>query len=327
MSLEQLGIKKLSDRGLALTPELEADSFAKVIPFGISFLDKMLYGISPEDLVMIGAATGVGKSELVNWMAIHAASNGKKVVVFALEAYVGEWESRIKYRLYMQCLVETHGPIILARFTYLDFKYGRMRSMLEPHKDRVNQLLKALDNISVFYRGRDFGIREFERIFTAVNDKADLVIVDHLHYFDSTDENENRAMTAIMKKIKDLNQITKIPVVVVGHLRKSFNAREKPLCPGEQEFHGTSNLIKISTIAITIAPGEQLEGSTHRYQTYFRIVKARSDGAATRYCGLGVFDTRLNTYENNFVIGKLTKNETEFEQLTQQQIPAWFKER
>ncbi|HND85068.1 MAG TPA: DnaB-like helicase C-terminal domain-containing protein, partial [Pseudobdellovibrionaceae bacterium] len=40
-----------------------------LIPFGISFLDGALDGILPNDLILIGAATGAGKTTLATQLA------------------------------------------------------------------------------------------------------------------------------------------------------------------------------------------------------------------------------------------------------------------
>ncbi len=321
MSLEALNIKKFSDRAIQIAPEFDSDGLSKVTPFGVSFLDKLTRGILRDDLVMIGAPTGIGKTSLVEQITFNAGLHGKRAVGLALEATEGEWEMRTKFRLYARLLLRDKGEKFLARYTYRDFKLGLLREHLAPYRDQVEAEINRHENVSIFYRGRDFGIDEFTRIFNALNDKADLIVVDHIHYFDTSDENENRAFTEIMKRIRDLNQLTKIPVVVVGHLRKKDRANPV-LVPDENDFHGTSNLAKIATILITMAPGEPL--SANRFGTYFKVAKCRDEGHVRNYVGLGTFNTLTNEYERDFVLGKLTDGGRAFEPIPVNRQPPWY---
>ena len=75
MSLEKLGVTPFTDRALSYTPEFDETQIKKVIPYGITYLDKMLIGIQPDELVLIGAPSGGGKSECVNQIATNAAFN------------------------------------------------------------------------------------------------------------------------------------------------------------------------------------------------------------------------------------------------------------
>lgn len=325
MSIDKLGFSSFIDTAKEYCPEFDDQQQKRIIPYGISFLDRMLLGIFPDDLVLIGAPSGIGKSELANQIAINATMSGKRVVPFALEATRGEWEVRAKFRLYMKAMIKDFGQSAietLSNYTYLDFKSGGMKDLIRPYQDIVEHELQKLKAITVFYRGKDFGLHEFTRAFNSLDGKADLVIIDHLHYFDSTNENENKAFTEIMKKIRDLNQITGIPVVVIGHLRKPEAKKDRPIIGDLDSFHGTSNIVKIASTVILLAAGDQK--SDHQFQTYFRVAKARGAGSASRYAGIGTFNTLVNEYESEFVLGKLIKNDKEFQVIRKDDAPKWY---
>lgn len=321
MSLSSLGLTSFVESATTQKPEFDDALSKRLIPFGVTYLDRMMLGVLPDDLVLIGAPSGVGKSELTTQIAINAAYNGKRVVMFALEYSPGEVELRTKYKLYANCVLKQHGPDALSKFTYLDYRIGKMKNLFKPYEAAVDEILSQMGDFQIFYRSRGFGLNDFKRIFNSVNDKADLVVVDHLHYFDLDDDNENRALTEIMKTTRDLNQLTEIPVIMVVHLRKS-DKKERSLVSGLDDVHGSSNIVKIATKIITLAPGEAL--SDHQFKTYFRIAKCRIDGRVTKYVGVGTFNTLSNEYDPNFILGHLSQNEKEFIPISPDKIPKWY---
>lgn len=323
----KLGLTDFVSTAIDKTPEYDRSAIERVVPFGVSFLDRMLMGIKSDDLVLIGAPPGVGKTELAASIAINAAYNRYRVVCFALEATPGEWEQRTKYKLYMGCMIHKYGPESIQTMDFDEFDSGLYADKLAPFREVVEAQLKEIPSMQMYYRERDFGIAEFQRVFNAINDKADLVVIDHLHYFDTTDENENRAIAEIMKKIRDMNQLTGIPVVMVAHLRKR-DKKNDALVADLPDLHGTSEIGKISTKIITLAPGEPVPGSDTRFYTYFRIPKARKSGRVTRYAGRGVFNVTMNEYEKEFALGRLSPDERKFIPFTEHKdIPAWYRER
>jgi predicted ATP-dependent serine protease len=58
---------------------------SRICTFGIKPLDDALIGLLPNDLAIIGADSGVGKSEICLDLAIHNASKGKKVALYFIE--------------------------------------------------------------------------------------------------------------------------------------------------------------------------------------------------------------------------------------------------
>ena len=57
----------------------------RICTFGIAPLDDALIGILPNDLICIGADSGVGKSEIALDIALHNAYSGKKVGLYFIE--------------------------------------------------------------------------------------------------------------------------------------------------------------------------------------------------------------------------------------------------
>ena len=65
--------------------ELEKGTTEKGIPTGFRDVDKILGGLQRTDLIILAARPGVGKTAFALNVAEHAASIGKKVIVFSLE--------------------------------------------------------------------------------------------------------------------------------------------------------------------------------------------------------------------------------------------------
>src|SRR5207302_723892 len=86
----------------------------RLLTFGVEFLDLMLGGIALFDLILIGAKTNRGKTELATIIATMNAARGKRVHYIALEAEDIEIERRTKYKLLAK-LVNEHVACPVAR--------------------------------------------------------------------------------------------------------------------------------------------------------------------------------------------------------------------
>ena len=71
----------------------------KLLKFGVSFVDDSLLGILPDDLILVGAPSGVGKTQFCVNLALANVSVGKRVHFFALEAGKYEIERRLKWQI------------------------------------------------------------------------------------------------------------------------------------------------------------------------------------------------------------------------------------
>jgi DnaB-like helicase C terminal domain len=295
-----------------------------VLGFGVTFLDRALGGIFANDLVLLGAKTGIGKTALSTNVALSNARKGKRVHYFALEAEPREIERRIKYQLLVAMAVQYLDSQDRERLNYLDWYRGALDDILGRHEEAVDKVLSAeLGTLRTYYKAGDFTGDDITRLFLGIQDETDLIVLDHLHYVDSDDPNENRGYKAIVKKIRDAALTMAKPVLVVAHIRKS-DRRTKQLLPSVEDFHGSSDVPKIATKAIMLAPAFDVEAATtYLWPTYFQVVKCRADGARTRFAACVAFNARLSAYEREFTLGKLTNNGEEFEPLNEGQWPRW----
>lgn len=300
--------------------KLRIENGKDVLSFGIQFLDECLGGIYKNDLIIVGAKTGFGKSQLASLIALENVKIGKRVHVFALEAEEYEIERRIKYQLIADKFfkLQNRPPV---KLNYMDWYYGKIDSHLDAIEEEVDEELQKFKTLHTFYRQGDFDIKDFERLALGLKNETDLFIIDHLHYFDYDDQNENKAVKETVKRIRDCALITGKPVILIAHIRKT-DKRLKQLIPDIEDFHGSSDIGKIGTKAITIAPCYEEHPGIHR-KTYFQVLKCRVDGARQGMTGLLSFNVNHHKYERQYYLGKLSFDGSEFKSFNFNQMPFW----
>jgi hypothetical protein len=297
------------------------------LTFGVPFLDRALGGIFPNDLVLIGAKTGVGKTTFATMIAQVNAIAGKRVHYFALEAEPLEIERRIKFNLLAR-RIRKHISGDHDDVNYLDWYMGRIEHKAERFEAEVNEIIaKNLSTLHTYYREADFYAENFEQMVTAIQGETDLIILDHLHYVDTDDANENRGYKKIVKKIRDVALLVGKPMVVVAHVRKG-DRRNAQVVPGLEDFHGTSDVPKIATKAVMIAAAfDQNSGDPCLWPTYISPAKCRFEGSRTRYVGLCSFDVRTGLYEEDFALGRVSLDGSTWETEEQSRWPEWARRR
>jgi archaellum biogenesis ATPase FlaH len=298
----------------------------RILSFGVKFLDKALGGIFLQDLVLIGAATGLGKTALASRAALVNAKAGKRVHYFALEAEKLELERRLKFQLLAE-IVKREAAAKRVRLNFLEWYTGALDHLTGPYEASADRALKqAFKTLHTFYRDREFYAKQFVKMVKDIEAETDLIVLDHLHYVDSTDENENRGLRTVVKRVRDVALSIGKPVIMVAHVRKA-DRRNARLVPTVEDFMGTSDIPKIATKAVMIAPAyDQSSGSTLLWPTYIAPVKCRFDSTRTRFVGLCSYDLRAGAYEDDFILGKLNPAGSEFELVRDENAPDWARE-
>jgi hypothetical protein len=296
----------------------------KLCSFGNTFLDDALRGILPTDLVLVGAKTGVGKTQFCVNVAMANLVLGKKIHFIALEAEPNEIEMRLKYQMVSNWHYSKprHERTHLngLKLNYLDWYLGRYEEPLKPCYEAINALYEAFSGLFTMYRSKTFDAVDLTTAIAEISGSTDLIILDHVHYIDYDQERENQALKQIAKEAKELTLITQKPIILVAHLRKT-DKRTAGIFPELDDFHGSSDLVKASSKTILLAPGQSLGDG--RYETYVQAAKVRADGSVTRYIAKSIFNNDTQTYEDNYVLGKLSLDRKEFKNLELKEIPYW----
>lgn len=294
----------------------------KLLSYGILFLDEALYGMLPTELVVLGAKTGAGKTEAATAIALHNASLGRRVHYFALEAEQFEIERRVKYGKIANYYYSNGGT---EHIDYGAWRVGRLEPQLAHIEEFLRpQLVNDFKNLNVLYRkDGDFSLATLQKYLLSLVGKTDLIILDHLHYIDTEEKEENKVYKDVIMLLRDMVLRYEIPVIVVAHLRKSSVSRaDYKIVPTIDDFHGTSNITKVATTAIMIGKATEVTASkpgNYLWPTYFRVSKSRMDGSRTFFIALTEFNSRTKTYEPDYKLGKGVDMDSNWEQLKQLQ--------
>jgi len=316
--------------------------FNSLCRYGVKALDDPLLAIARNELIVIGADSGIGKSTLILDIARHNAKNGKKVALFYLEGGHIEAIQRMKWKDICDIY---YREKFKGEFVDMDFRRWVLNYSRIPEIDNIHARLYAeqkdvyKDNLFFYPISEDFKIDillralldfhkltdtkfgEFKK--TGVYD-LDLIIIDHLQYFSlDRSDNEITEITRIIREVKKITDYHNIPVILVSHLRKKGKDRG---LPDQEDFYGSSNIPKISTTAITIAADTQEDNlATNIFPTYFRIVKSRI-GLRSNYAIRCNFNLTRGNYEDTYKIFRLDGAGFIGVELPQEELPKWAKQ-
>ena len=317
---------------------------SKLCTYGIKPLDDALFCINKGELVVIGADSGIGKTEIAIHIASHNAKQGKKVALYHLEGGYREAIARMKWKdICQEFYRKNYGTWVDIDYRKwsVNFEQDRILTDIEAkiwndYKDKYSK------NLYIYHSPDDLTITDFlaslldfHSLETAAGNfykddqrrngfDLDLIIIDHLQYF-SLDQNESEIteITNIIRQVKKVTDNYKIPVVLISHLRKK--AKDRGL-PDQQDFYGSSNIPKIATTAITITPKMNSEDFSRQiYPTWFRVVKSRI-GIRSSMAILSNFDGRKKEYENTYSIYKVNSDGySSNDPITESELPKWAK--
>lgn len=312
------GFKPSRER-LAGEREKRLDLAGRVMPFGVAYLDEFCLGIHPTDLVLLCASSGAGKTTIAALIAQLAAARGKRVHFFALEAHKAEIEQRMLFRELCDVMRERGAPRLL---TFQQWMYNTVEVPLFLENEARARFDTRVAGMFTFYRGQSFTANDITKRFEEVRAQTDLIVLDHLHYVDTDDVNENRGLKEITKAIRDSALAMERPVIVVAHLRK--RDRNKPrLIPDLEDVHGSSDIIKIATKVIALAPArDKASGDPGVSNTYIQVVKDRFVGV-NGHAALCQYDLRTLRYRDQYIVGRLSFGGDAFENISAAERPAW----
>lgn len=319
-----IGFKNAGER-VAAEQDRRRRLVVRALPYHHGFLDDILRSILPNDLILLGAETGAGKTDAVTGIAEANAADGRNVYYFALEAEEDEIERRIKYKRTAK-IARERGLPFCDHMNYPDWYHGRYDAVLGTLSREVDELIaKDLSHLHTYYRGSKFDRSDIKRLFLAVQNGADLIILDHLHYVDTDDENENRAQRDTMKMMRDVALGMGRPVIVVVHLRKKGNGFRRSLVPDIDSIHGASDISKIATTAIILAPCHVIDtGHYAMRNTFVQVVKDRM-GGVTGLAAVCTYDVRQRAYGEAYALGRIHDAGEHWTELEGNKRPGWAK--
>ena len=134
----------------------------KLLKFGVHFLDLSFRGIFPNDLILVGAPSGIGKTQFCVNMALRNIEDGRRVHFIALEADDFEIERRLKYAIVANSFFADQSRPQLSgeRLSFIDWCMGEYELQLRPYETLAENLLSGYKNLFTFYKQKEFGVDE-----------------------------------------------------------------------------------------------------------------------------------------------------------------------
>jgi replicative DNA helicase len=305
--------------------EDRAKTARQVQPIGIDYLDDAMVGLFPDDVVLLGAGTGVGKTALATMLAEAGSVAGRRVGFLALEASQREIERRIKYRRLARAYFDDPDRMP-GEVSFALWRAYRCEPQLAKYASWVEEgLRRDLANLRTYYRTDAFTPDDLRRVLLGARDLVDVFVLDHFHYIDqdSADQSELRFQAELTKLISSLARDMGRPVIVVAHLRKGSH-RDERLVPGLDDFMGSSHLVKIATRAVLMAQrrDDAPQANPSKTSTLVHVAKDRVVGT-TRYVGELTFDRNTSSYLPGYDLRELLNGGKELQ--TPTRLPGWAK--
>lgn len=288
----------------------------KVGTFGISYLDDKLKGILKGDLILIGACSGAGKSSIAEIIATNNAQNGVKTTLISLENFAGDNFITKAYFKYKEL---TQNWKLHIR----DFASGDFQLDMFALRESEEYAKKQYENIQLINRQKDYTIENLKNdIINAVeNENSQLVILDHVDYLDKYDnETEVTHITNLMKSIRNAQYAFKVPVIAISHLRKS-NGKMDVIIPSIDDFIGSSNKVKESTIVVMFAPDYEsnMSNQNHLKSTWSCIRKLRMGGIDNKAAKI-MYNQKTGNYEKTYTLYKTNFSGSKVEEIFNEQV-------
>lgn len=317
------------DVSMSLVREVEIkdklkDALKSDIGFGVGFLDSALINILPSDLVVIGGRAKQGKSQLAVEIAKHNAIKKKEVLFIALEAERLEIEMRLKYEI-LSSLFFRQNKNPFVNINYRSWRLGRLEDVFSPYeKEAISIFTERYLTLNTQYRGQGYDIRHLNKTLDRYKDEADLIIIDHFHFFDMYGKGDKYEKQAdLIKRIRDLNLFYNKPIILLAHLRKDVF----DLAPDYDSFMGTSDIGKVATASIMITRNKEFQDVRNQvFETIFSIPASRT--GAIPVVGLHHYSLPKHAYSKNFDLGRITglQEKQKVERLQKTEWPAWAEE-
>ena len=199
------------------------------VPTGFHKLDEITAGLQPENLIVVAARPGVGKTSWAMNVATNAAlHHDVPVLVFSLEMS--------KFEL-MERMLAGEARIDSSRLRKGIIEYGDWKSSIYPAADRLTKAPILIDDSAapniLELRAKARRFRGDPRYFPTRNDgrpPLGLMVIDYLQLArglgGKKDESREREIAEISRGLKALAKELHIPIIAISQLNRGVERRE-----------------------------------------------------------------------------------------------------
>lgn len=256
------------------------------VPTGFTQVDRLLTGLHPGELVLIGARPSMGKTSFAINIATHAAHKGKSVAIFSLEMPSDQITMRIMCadaRVNMQRvrsgllrqddwirLAETI-PLLASTRLYIDDTASLTPSQLRSRCRRL-MMEKGLD----------------------------LVVVDYLQLMSADGRTENRQLevSEISRKLKAIALELRVPVVACAQLSRA-NMQRATKRPMLSDLRDSGSIEQDADVVMFLHRESYYEPTSENTNTVEVIISKQRNGplGTVELLWLEEFTLFANAYE------------------------------
>ena len=199
------------------------------VPTGFTKLDKITAGFQPDNLIIVAARPGVGKTSWALNVASHAALVHKiPVFVFSLEMSKEELIER---------LLSGEARIDSNRMRHGHIEYSDWKNKIYPAGDRIRQAPILIDDspaVNILeLRAKARRFRSDPRFFPPQKEgppPLGLVVIDYLQLASGLggrkDDSREREIAEISRGLKALSKELHLPIIAVSQLNRSVEKRD-----------------------------------------------------------------------------------------------------
>ena len=245
----------------------------------------LFFALRKGELVTVTAGTGIGKSQFCRELAYHLIKEKKKIGYIALEESIQKSAESL-------LSLELNTPLHLTT-EKID-------------KKKLTASFKNLFNNGNVLLYNHFGSLEQGHLISKIRYLAkalqcEYIFLDHLSIVISGNESgdERRNLDAIMTGLRSLVSETGIGLIVVSHLRRTFNDKghEEGASTSLGQLRGSHGIAQLSDIVLGLERNQQ--SAKTQNLTSVRVLKNRWSGE-TGLCGRINYDPttgRLQEHE------------------------------
>lgn len=213
---------------VALTEDTEKavevyKNFGKItgLSTGYGGLNHMTKGLRGGEIIVLSAKTSVGKTALSLNIATNVAKNGHPVLFLTFEM--------------------THTEI-RARYIHIT---GGLGDDGQPKEDYYK-----VGGITVLQKDEQVDWRSINGLIKKAKEQigAELVIIDHLHYFSREISNPNEELGLITKEFKKASIQYDVPIILIAHSRKTAKGDEVQA----EDVRGSSYIVQDADIVLML---------------------------------------------------------------------------
>lgn len=187
----------------------------KNLSYGLADLDAITAGLHSEELTIIAARPGVGKTSIVLQIATHLAKNNNKVVLFSREMSS-----------------TSLGKRIISNYTGINgHKLRLCKSLLDTELENISLAAADASNLSLEIDDKTATIQGINSYCKELKEhnKLDVVIIDYLGLLQTTKKADSRRaeIESITRQLKEMAGNFDIPIVLLCQLNRETAQQDK----------------------------------------------------------------------------------------------------